>query len=323
MSTDESDGDESGEGWKKGDKGGDAKDDGPQEEKAPIDRDGRYIRGFAIKLGQLLTAGRRAEFELGGFVDEAMRGKYWERWSSPSGKTESMGVWCDKVLGFKKRKAEYLRENYLRLTAIKPPEDMMSRCLRLGWTKLARVLRVAKSVETLQLWLDRIEQYGMTEEEVDAEVRNAIASAGPDGDESTEAKPNTESDPPSRRPKDTVVFDDPADLRLWAKVRGIIKERTGTEGKGRALGMLCTAYLATLPRDDEGGVETELEILATHISRTYGKRVVLLDQDSTSPANQERIARAMQAPAPEPLKPTTPMVPPPQGMRARSSAQDI
>jgi hypothetical protein len=313
MSTDESEPDGSGDEWKDGKKGGD-------DEKPPIERDGRYIRGFSIKLGQLLIAGRRAEFEIGKFVDEAHRGKYWERWPAAEGKTQSFDAWCDKVLGFKKRKAEYLRDNYLRLTGINPPEDVMSRAMRLGWTKLAIVLRVAKSVETLQAWLDRIEKFAMTEEEVDAEVRNAIASAGADGDES-DAKPDGEKDPPERRPKDNIVFDDPEDLRLWAKVRSIIKDRTGITGKGKAIGLLCTAYLACLPRDDEGGVETELDILASHISRTYGKRVVLLDADSTSPANAERVKRAKAQPLPTVAQ--TPAPPAPPGQGARSAAHDL
>jgi hypothetical protein len=306
-----------GEEWKEGDPAPAA-----EGEKAPIERDGRYIRGFAIKLGQLLIAGRRAEFEMGAFVDEAMRGKYWERWHTAEGRTPSMAVWCDKVLGFKKRKAEYLRENYLRLTAIKPPEDVLSRSLRLGWTKLSVVLRVAKNVELLQEWLNRIEQFNMTEEEVDAEVRIAIASAGTDGDESA-GKPDHEKDPPARRPKDTIVFDDPADLKLWTKVRGIIKERFGVEGKGKAIGFLCTAYLGALPRNDEGGTETELDYLAQQISRTYGKRLVLLDADSTSEANTDRVRRASKMQTPAPAAGTLPATPPPGGMKDRSAAMDV
>jgi hypothetical protein len=263
------------------------------DEKAPLERDGRYIRGFAIRLGQALIAARRSDYEIGRFVDEAMLGRYWERWHVEEGRTPSFTVWCDKVLGFRSRKAEYLRKNYLGLVAINPPEDLLVRALRLGWTKLSLVLRVAKTTETLQGWLDRIETYAMSEEEVNAEVRLAVASLGKDGDESEPPAPDTA--PPAARTKENIIFDNPEDLRLWTNTRGVIKERFNITGKGQALGLLCTAYLAALPRTDEGGVAAELDYLAMHISRTYGKRVVLLDADATAEGSAEKLRVAKLA----------------------------
>jgi hypothetical protein len=319
-----------GEGWKEGAadpelpagaSGAAVQDD--QAAKAPIDRDGRYIRGFSIKLGQLLTAGRRAEFEIGGFIDEACRGRYWERWPVVDKKSPSFAIFCDKVLGYKKRKAEYLRNNWLKLKAINPPEDVLSRCLRLGWTKLAVILRSARTTDSLIVWMDRVEQFNLTEEELSAEVKAAVASLGPDGDES-DGKPDPQKVPPERRPKDIITFSDPDALRLWTRVRAIMKERMGIEGKDKALAALCTAYLAMLPRPDEGGMETELDILAQHISRHYGKRVVLLDPDSTSTANPERVRRAQAMPPPVPTATAAAKpVPPPQGMTSRSGAADV
>src|SRR3990172_5685805 len=174
---------DSGEEWKRNQEAKDAAE-APSDAAPPLKRDGRSLRQFAIDLGKLLVAGRKADYDIGSVVDEAMRGRYWERWPVPEGRPPSFAVWCDQVLGFRSRKAEYLRHNFLALKALNLPEDTLYRALRVGWGKLALVLRVAKSEMMLIQWIDRIEKFKLNIEEVESEVKQATASPGLDGDES-------------------------------------------------------------------------------------------------------------------------------------------
>lgn len=286
-------------------------DDQETDEDHPLKRGVGYLRQFSIRLGQALVAGRRADYDIGAMIDEAMRGRYWERWPNVEGVTPAFTVWCDQVLGFRERKALYMRANYRALRGLNLADDTLYRALRLGWTRLSLVLRAARSEQTLIQWLDRIESFKMNAEEIEAEVRQAQAAVEPavESDESDAdgsrhstveagaqapadpagagasdgAPPGADTNPPARRPKETIVFDDVEDLRIWAKVRALIKERFGVSGKGRALGILATEYLAALPNLAEGGVSTELAYVVQSVERAFGVRLAIIGEPPVHP----------------------------------------
>ena len=133
----------------------------------------RYIEGVAAKISETLIAGERGKYELGALIDEVLTGHYWSRQDWPGapegGWPDSVAgfkQWCWAILGFKWRKAYYLRANYLAIGPagmnLNPASLLFSRAMRAGWTKLAAILKVAKSKEELASWLDKIENPSCT-----------------------------------------------------------------------------------------------------------------------------------------------------------------
>jgi hypothetical protein len=52
--------------------------------------------------------------------------------------------------------------------------------------------------------------------------------------------------------------------------------------------MIATSYLASVPRDDEGGAPVELEYLIRQIEQNYGVRLVVAEDGEDAPAAQTR-----------------------------------
>jgi hypothetical protein len=127
-------------------------------------KDGRWMRGFADRLAGVLVTKHRSDFELGRMIDECAREELWFDWpTSDGGPYKTFADWSWNALHFKVGKATALRRIFLDLTALRPSEDVISRALRIGWTKLYLILRAARSADALEKWLARVEDHKLTE----------------------------------------------------------------------------------------------------------------------------------------------------------------
>jgi hypothetical protein len=250
--------------------------DDPEHPRNPLEADGRYLRYFSQKLSELLIQGERAHYEQGRFIDESIRGRYWDRW--PEGQQRDFKTWCWKVLGYRSRKGEILRRNFLLLSAMNVAEDTLVRALRLGWTKLSHILKVATDENTLLRWIDRVENEGLSEDDLRALTKQ--------GDDAGEAAPK----PVAFR----LVFEEQQALDTFMLALKAIKKRYDPEmGWGRASALMATSYAATMPRDDEGGAPVELNDLLIAIENTYRVR---LSVANTQPQPSARVSAPVAPP---------------------------
>ena len=254
-----------------------------------IDRpNGVYLRGFKTRLGQLLIAGNRADYDQGRMIEECRVGQYWRwwLWEDQDGEDKvgfaKFDHWCWVVLGFRRSKGDHLRKNYNYLSALGLDERgvTFSRAMRLGWNKLYMILRVAKNEETLIAWLDRVEANNTTWEELRAEVRWTIAEAervarGDDApEEGEEGSTPTPPERPAAKIRWPVVFESREATDIVLKAHARIQSRfDGDLGLGKALAMMATHYLATTPRDEEGGAAVEVEMMIAAFETNYGLRM--------------------------------------------------
>jgi len=277
----------------------------------------RYLEGVANRLAQLLVSRQRCDYELGRVIDEIMTGEYWTRedWpGSPEGghpkNEKGFNAWCLNFLGFKYRKAYYFRRIYQDLSALRLPEngDTFSRALRIGWTKLAEVLRVAKDETTLVYWLNRIDNEGMTADQIKGEVKIALGSDddgesratprertgttldddGPVDPETGEPlvagahrdlKPENEELPAGAKKKAARVewplsFEKAEDVRTFIKALDIAKLRMGTDSNGEAAVRVALYYLSNHPQAHEGGPVAEVEEMIAAILSHRGERAL-------------------------------------------------
>lgn len=246
--------------------------------------DGRVVRGVARRISELIVLGNRADYDLGGEIEKVWDEKMWEAWDGTS--YSSFNEWCWGVLGFKERKARYLRSNYCALAGMGVAADTLDRALRMGWTKLAHVLRVARNEIDLHRWIDRVEDEKLSEEDLRAEVALALAPAvdasemgDPDSDGRDE--PRASTDPERKRLiKYPMTFTNEDDLRIFVKALKLIRQRVNPEMSfGEAAALMATSYLGVAARDDEGGLAVELESLIQGIERSYNVKLeVATDQ---------------------------------------------
>jgi len=240
-----------------------------------------YLRGFAFRISEALIKGMMAQYELGALVDEVMMNSLWRRW--PGKNFTSFKEWSWEVLGFRSRKAEYFRANWKALSAMHLSEPSLVSAMRVGWAKLKEILRVARDEDTLLRWIDRVNDEGLNEKELKHAVREAGAATRTptiteDEDDEDEAPEPAPSAAAAARPRGMqVVFED---RETFACVRTAIDAVTRRYndpemGDGRALSMIATSYIATLPRDDEGGAPVELEYIIQQIEQNYGVRLLV------------------------------------------------
>lgn len=254
---------------------------------------GVYLRNFKNQLGQLLIQRHRTDYDIGRMIEECRAGTYWRWWQWADQKgADYVGYpkfdhWCWAELGFKRRKADTLRENYNKLSEMGLDEKgiTFSRTMRLGWSKLNQLLRVAKDEETLIAWLDEVEQDNSTWEELKAKVRWAIAEeAGSTYGTPRDPTPTgavggdpdvSDAEPGAVKIRWPVVFEskDATEVVLKAHAR-IQSQYDGEIGLGKALAMMATHYLATTARDEEGGAVVSAEYMVRQFEQNFGLNVV-------------------------------------------------
>lgn len=228
------------------------------------------MRAIAREIGELLIQGERADYELGRLIDRVQEGQMWKWWNTHGGPFPNYERWIWAVCGFRKRKGRYLKSNYLALHAMNLSEDTFVRALRLGWCKLAHVLRAARTETDLLRWIDDVED-GMTEEDLRANVAIAAGTTEPTGDPDG-ADPNAEGK--FKRATLPITFTQEEHLRAFMDAVKILRDRTDPEmGYGEVAGIMAMDYISFLPRDDEGGVPVELERHLRRLESLWGERL--------------------------------------------------
>jgi len=267
--------------------------------------DGRYLAAFNRKLSALLIKANWATImELGQLIHEAQEGQYWRSWSKLQGQKNypTFSEWCIAVLHCRERKAQCLAKLFADLTAMNLSEPTLYRAIKLGWTKLYQVLKVARSETTLIQWLDHVESNALTEQQIRTEIKVAAGdreletraghvevtgdpTAPPQGGSSGVSSVKdlpvpTSYSPPDKPPvkhiRKTVVYKDDESVRIFEQGCRAVRARTNSEiGDGEAGALMATHYLATCPATDDGGIVTELEYVCRAIEHTYKVPVVV------------------------------------------------
>ena len=258
------------------------------------------VRAVGRAIGECLIQGERADYDLGRLIARVKSRRMWRWWNDHGGPFPNFERWVWAVCGFRSRKAGYLQANYRALSAMYLAEDSMSRALRLGWTKLSKVVRVAHNETELLAWIDRIEGVGgsepMSEEDLRAAIAVELGSVGdPDatGEESESEEPLEASG--SRRPKTETVFrratlpitfTQEEHLSAFMSAVKVLRNRVDPDmGYGEVAGLMALEYVGSALRDDEGGIVVELEEHLKRLEATWGKRLgirVVVDEPETS-----------------------------------------
>jgi hypothetical protein len=257
---------------------------------AHVEANAIAMRDFANRLSQALTFRNRNDYEIGWFIDEAIRNQLWSKWPEElGGPFKTLEAWCWHFLHFGHHKAKKLAQNYLHLRALNLSPDVISRALRIGWTKLAHILRVARTENALIQWLDHVEEHKLTELDLRVETGKLTTVSGMPP--RTAVQPVVEAAPtpaakPIRRIKWSLVFEDNEALDIFKTALNVVKTRLHGIGDGKAAALIATHYMGVLARNDEGGVAVELEAILESIERTYGVFVIVSERPPPAPPSR-------------------------------------
>lgn len=246
---------------------------------------GQALRQFAEALRQTLVKQRRSDYDLGHYLMRVRASRLYLRWPRRDRRKKGYSDWpefCDKELGFKRRKADALSSNYQRLAAMKLNEKSLvfTRAMRLGWSKLNLLLRVAGDAHGLEQWLTAIDGEELSELQLRAKVQEALrihAQRSGQGDNpgSVGDGGGDPDDPDSGNTAGSigynVRFPDQQSVETFVKAVEAIRRRYGEEvGMGKCIAMMALQYLATKPKDSEGGATAELENIIVLFEAAYG-----------------------------------------------------
>ena len=255
--------------------------------------------------------GNRANYEIGQLIDKVYLERLWTAWLGVEYPTFNDWSWA--VLGRKERWARYMRTNYLRISSLNLADDTFARVMRVGWTKLSHILRVANSEVHLLQWIDRIEQEKLTEDEIRGEVAIALGADDPEDESASSPEASTGSSGSSgksagpaarasagshqrnnRRINYQLTFTNDDDLRVFVKAIKLVRQRINPEmSQGEAAALIATNYLGVAARDDEGGLAVELDSLIQCIEQGYRVRLTVAEQQ---PAPRQAPAAAADEP---------------------------
>jgi hypothetical protein len=265
------------------------------------------VRAVANRLAELIIQGNRANYEIGRLIDQVYLERLWTNWLGTEFST--FNDWSWTILGRKERWARYMRSNFLQIHGMDLAADTTARVMRVGWTKLAQVLRIAKTEHHLLQWIDRIENDNLTEEDIRAEVAIAVGVSTESTDPDDESKdggvgssaPSSPSAPGerqtnSRRINYALTFTNDDDLRVFVKAIKIVRQRINPEmSQGEAAALIATSYLGVSAREDEGGLAVELDSLLRCIEQGYRVKLELADEQ---PEPRQTSAAATAEPEP-------------------------
>lgn len=255
---------------------------------------GAAFRYFVQEVRQALIKQRRSDYDIGKHLTKIRDKdqKLWNKWPRGDRPTAGYRSWtefCEKELGHSKRKADTLINNYKELSEYGLDEDgdVFARCMRIGYSKLAWLLRVcARDANALGSWLDAAE--GRSERELRdiiteqrrQQARDRQIAAGGTGEDGDEDEPLSQ-DNPVGFVQHTIRFPDQSSLETFTMAVELIRSRYDDDiGAGRAVAMMATQYVATVPRDDQGGAPVELENLIRIVEASYGVRLQVVPQRS-------------------------------------------
>lgn len=258
------------------------------------------MRDFANRLSQALTYRNRNDYDIGWFIDETARNQHWLRWPEDrGGPFKTFEEWSWGYLHFGHHKAKRLASNYLQLRALNLSPDVVSRALRIGWTKLAHVLRVARTEGALVQWLDRIEEYKLTELDLRVDTARIASVSGAPSRAAVHPEappvPAPDASPvptatPIRRIKWSLVFEDDEALTIFKTALNVVKSRLPGIGDGRAAALIASNYMAICARNDEGGVAVELETALAALEATYRVPLGVVERPAPAPSRLDAAA---------------------------------
>lgn len=202
-------------------------------------------------------------FNLGAMVHRVRGEGLFAQWNQSQ--FNSFEDWCEDILKFGLRKAQYLAMIYEGVTDIDPQPLLRARLLRLGWVKVGQILRIADSRKTMKEWVDLAEK--MTLRQLQDKVRWALKGGKDDGDELEDDIAEIEQTI-SRKFQLTEKQNEHFDTAA-----AIIHKRFPTASGGEVLDMMATNYLAMNVRDDEGGIAVELNNVLENLEAVYGVKL--------------------------------------------------
>lgn len=243
------------------------------------------------RLSQALTYRNRNDYDIGWLIDDVVRSQGWLKWpAEQGGPYRTFEDWCWGFLHFGHHKAKKLASNYLNLRALTGlAPDTLSRALRLGWTKLAYILRVARTEAALTQWLDYVEDKKITK--LDLRVATALSATVSGTPPRGDVQPPEQIKPARKRKiRWTLTFEDDEALAIFQKALNVVKSRLPDIGDGRAAALIATHYMALCARDDEGGVAVELETVLEALEKTYRVQLGVVEKAPPKPTRGDEAA---------------------------------
>lgn len=275
----------------------------------------QQFRRYVERFRQLVIQKRRSDYDLGKWLYDIRANKRYHTWPRNDGDDRGYETWhefCDIEVGIKTSTAYTHARNYERLAAMDLDEnsDTFSRCLRLGYSKLSRVLKHARTEAQLIEWLGVIEDEGLSE----MALRSRLAAAQREHAEENVAEAEAAGEPippenigphlplsdtnPTGFVQHNVRFPDQDSLDTFAEAVNMIRRRYDRElSPGRCVAMMAVQYLATAPSDAEGGAPVELENVIRLFESAYGVRLQVVVEDPAQPPRRPRRRRRSAQPS--------------------------
>jgi hypothetical protein len=267
------------------------------------DMNPQQVRRFVEAFKQTLIQFRRKHYELGGYLlrvrDENIYTS-WPRINEPHGERgyASWSEFCEPETGYSTRTCDQFIQNYQRARELELDEDGLpfARCMRLGWSKLAVVLRYVDGPnnrfrqgpdgheDALEIALDaaermpepRLRAFLAARRREDA-INNAREAAGDPSlqpeDVGDSSAPLSPTNPAGYVPYQ-LRFENNASLDTFTRAVDIIRNRYDQNlGVGRCVSMMALHYMATHARDDEGGAVIDAENMIRLFEDALGIRI--------------------------------------------------
>lgn len=158
------------------------------------------------------------------------------------------------VLGHSRRKSYYLIGCYVGVRQLNLPAAEHKAALTIGWTKLVQILRVAKTVEDFRRWHQKALM--LSADDLTLAVKKALNLPDAGG-----------------TAKKLIVKATVSDETAYDAIEmafSLVKRTTGIEDRGKALSMMCAAYMADHPHDREGGIAVKFAHVIENIERVWG-----------------------------------------------------
>lgn len=283
------------------------------------DMNPQAIRRFVEAFKQALIQFRRKHYELGGFllrVKEETIYDSWPRLNAAHGERgySSWEQFCEPETGYASRTCDQLIQNFRSLRELELDEEGLefARCMRIGWSKLAVVLRYVGGPhnrfrdgrDQLEYALDGAERLSeprlrsyLAEAMRDAALQQAqeqqrqtSARSGGESARPYPVPPEEMGDPdapltnsnPSGYVPYQLRFDTNESLDTFTRAVDIIRERyDGRLSTGRCASMMALHYLATHARDDEGGAVMDAENTIRLFEAALGIQLQVVQDEPT------------------------------------------
>ena len=212
-----------------------------------------------------------AYFNLGAMVHRVRGEGLFVQWGEKD--FHSFEDWCETVLKFGLRKAQYLATIYEGVTDLDPKPILRGRLLQLGWAKVGQILRVADSRKSLREWVEVAE--AMTLRQLQDKIRWALKGGKEDEGVSDDiaAVETTITRKFTLTEGQNAVLDGALE---------IISKRFPNASVGEMISMLAVNYKTMNLKDDEGGIAAELKNMIEEMESVYGVKLRVEEVVSTS-----------------------------------------